>query len=302
MDGCKEHNIEAAECCVPHGSYLVNLAHPDEERKKQAYDAFLDDLTRCHKTGIKYYNFHPGNSAATTREGGIKLIAEAINKAHKDPATGSVMPLLETMATLGNTIGGQFQDIADIIEHVEDKDRVGVCLDTCHVFAAGYDLRTPEAYEKTMTEFDDIIGLKYLKALHVNDSKAPLSSFRDLHARIGTGYLGLRSFHNLVNDKRLHGLPMVLETPIDKKDENGKKFEDKTVWAREIKMLEQLVDMDIECEQFKKWEAEFFEEGVGERERIGEQVKKKAEKDAKPKKKRGKKVESEDEAEEDDDE
>ena len=299
IDGCKHHNIEAAECCVPHGSYLVNLAHPDEERKKQAYDAFLDDLIRCHKTGIRYYNFHPGNAAATTREEGIKLIADAINKAHKDPATGTVMPLLETMATMGNTIGGQFQDIAEIIGHVEDKERVGVCLDTCHVFAAGYDLRTPEAYQRTMKEFDETIGLKYLKALHVNDSKAPLYSFRDLHARIGTGYLGLRAFHNLVNDQRLHGLPMVLETPIDKKDENGKKFEDKSVWAREIKMLEQLVGMDTESEQFKKWEKELHEEGTSERERIGEQVKKKADKDAKPKKKRGKKqVESEDEDEE----
>lgn len=292
IDGCKNHNVDAAECCVPHGSYLVNLAHPDEERKKQAYDSFLDDLTRCHKAGIKYYNFHPGNAAATTRDEGIKLIAEAINKAHRDPATGTVVPLLETMATLGNTIGGQFKDIADIIEHVDDKDRVGVCLDTCHVFAAGYDLRTPVAYEKTMTEFDEIIGLKYLKALHINDSKAPLSSFRDLHARIGTGYLGLRSFHNIVNDERLHGLPMVLETPVDTKDENGKKFEDKSIWAREIKMLEQLVDMDIESEQFKKWETELAKEGISERERIGEQVKKKTEKEAKPTKKRGKKAES----------
>ncbi|KAK7183386.1 apurinic endonuclease, partial [Paraphaeosphaeria sporulosa] len=299
MDGCKHHNIDAAECCVPHGSYLVNLAHPDEERKKQAYDSFHDDLTRCHKAGIKYYNFHPGNAAATTREGGIKLIAEAINKVHKDPATGAVVPLLETMATLGNTIGGQFKDIADIIELVEDKERVGVCLDTCHVFAAGYDLRTPEAYERTMKEFEDTIGLKYLKALHVNDSKAPLYSFRDLHARIGTGYLGLAAFHHLVNDKRLHGLPMVLETPIDKKDENGKKFEDKSVWAREIKMLEQLVDMDIESDEFKKMEAELHEEGSSERERIGDQVKKRAEKAA-PKKKGKKKVESEDEADEED--
>ncbi|KAJ4347202.1 DNA-(apurinic or apyrimidinic site) lyase [Didymosphaeria variabile] len=303
IDGCKNHSIDASECCVPHGSYLVNLAHPDEERKKQAYDSFHDDLTRCHKAGIKYYNFHPGNAGATTREGGIELIAEAINKAHEDPATGAVVPLLETMATLGNTIGGQFKDIAEIIELVEDKHRIGVCLDTCHVFAAGYDLRTPEAYERTMKEFDETIGLKYLKALHVNDSKAPLYSFRDLHARIGTGYLGLRAFHNLVNDERLHGLPMVLETPIDKKDENGKKFEDKSVWAREIKMLEQLVGMDVESDEFKKWEADLHEEGASERERVGEQVKKREEKNAKPKKKRGKKkAESEDEDEDDDEE
>ncbi|KAF2445335.1 AP endonuclease [Karstenula rhodostoma CBS 690.94] len=300
IEGCTNHGVDAAECCIPHGSYLVNLAHPDEERKKQAYESFHDDLTRCHKAGIKYYNFHPGNTAATTCEGGIKLIAEAINKAHQDPATGTVVPLLETMATLGNTIGGQFKDIANIIELVEDKERVGVCLDTCHVFAAGYDLRTPEAYDRTMKEFDDTIGLKYLKALHVNDSKAPLYSFRDLHARIGTGYLGLAAFHNLVNDERLHGLPMVLETPIDKKDENGKKIEDKSVWAREIKMLEQLVGMDIESAEFKKLEAELHEEGSSERERIGDQVKKRADKNAAPKKKRGKKkVESEDEADED---
>ncbi|KAJ4303553.1 DNA-(apurinic or apyrimidinic site) lyase [Kalmusia sp. IMI 367209] len=298
VDGCKNHSIEVADCCVPHCSYLVNLAHPDEDRIKQAYAAFHDDLTRCHKLGIKLYNFHPGNAGSTTRKGGIKLIAEAINKAHRDPETGTVTPLLETMATLGNTIGGTFKDIADIIELVENKDRIGVCLDTCHIFAAGYDLRTPEAYAKTMQEFDETIGLKYLKALHVNDSKAPLSSFRDLHARIGTGYLGLRAFHNIVNDQRLHGLPMVLETPIDVKDENGKTKEDKSVWAREIKMLEQLVDMDMESEQFKKWESELYEEGTGERERVGDQVKRRAEKNASPKKKKGKKkVGSEDEAE-----
>jgi AP endonuclease-1 len=302
LDGCKHHSIEVGDCCLPHGSYLVNLAHPDEERKKQAYDSFHDDLTRCHKLGIKLYNFHPGNANATTRENGIRLIADAINKAHKDRETGSVIPVLETMASLGNTIGGTFEDLAAIIEHVEDKERVGVCLDTCHVFAAGYDLRTPEAYAETMSKFDEVIGLKYLKALHINDSKAPLSSHRDLHARIGTGYLGLRAFHNIVNDERLHGLPMVLETPIDSKDENGKKIEDKSIWAREIKMLEKLVGMDVEAEEFKKWEADLFKEGAGERERIGDQVKRKTEKDATPKKKRGKKQKVESEVEDEDDE
>lgn len=301
IDGCQKHGIHPGECCVPHGSYLVNLAHPDEDRKKQAYDSFYDDLTRCHKLGIKLYNFHPGNANATTREGGIKLIAEAINKAHKDPETGEVITLLETMASLGNTIGGTFKDIADIIELVENKDRVGVCLDTCHIFAAGYDLRTPKAYAETMKKFDEIIGLEYLKAFHINDSKAPLASYRDLHARIGTGYLGLRAFHNIVNDERLHGLPMVLETPIDVTDENGKKVEDKSIWAREIKMLEKLVGMDVKSQEFKKWETDLAAEGASERKRIGDQVKRKAEKDSTPKKKRGKKmkVESEDEAEED---
>lgn len=294
--GCKEHGIDVAECCVPHGSYLVNLAHPDAERKKQAYDSFLNDLVRCHTLGIKLYNFHPGNANATTREEGIRLIAENLNEAHKDPTSGDVVTLLETMASLGNTIGGTFADLAEIIELVEDKERVGVCLDTCHVFAAGYDLRTPKAYAATMEEFDKVIGLKYLKALHVNDSKAPLSSYRDLHARLGTGYLGLSAFHNIVNDKHLHGLPMVLETPIDTTDENGKKIEDKGIWAREIKMLENLVGMDVESDEFKDLAVKLQAEGTGERERIADQVDRKTAKDAKPKKvTKKKKAESEDE-------
>jgi AP endonuclease-1 len=287
---------------VPHGSYLVNLAHPDAERKKQAYDSFLNDLTRCHTLGIRLYNFHPGNSNATTREAGIRNIAANINEAHNDPTSGEVVTVLETMASQGNTIGGTFADLAAIIDLVDNKDRVGVCLDTCHVFAAGYDIRTPEAYSATMAEFDKVIGLKYLKALHINDSKAPLFSNRDLHARIGTGYLGLRAFHNVVNDERLHGLPMVLETPIDGVDENGKKTEDKSIWAREIKMLESLVGMDVDSREFKELEAELQEEGVDERKRVGEQVDRKKAKDAKPKKAKGKKkakVETEDEEEDD---
>ena len=295
INGCKDHKIEVGDCCLPHGSYLVNLAHPDAERKKQAYDCFQNDLVRCNKLGIRLYNFHPGNANATTREEGIKLIAENLNRAHADPATGSVITVLETMASLGNTIGGTFEDIAAIISHVTDKSRVGVCLDTCHVFAAGYDLRTPSSYAEVMQKFDDIIGLKYLMALHVNDSKAPLASYRDLHARIGTGYLGLRAFHNLVNDERVHGLPMVLETPVDSVDANGKKFEDKAIWAREIKMLERLVGMDVEGEVFKGLEKSLYEQGEGERERIGDQVERKKVKDAKPKVVRKKKVKDEDE-------
>jgi AP endonuclease-1 len=295
IDGCKSHNIEVGDCCLPHGSYLVNLAHPDPERKKQAYDSFQNDLVRCDKLGIKLYNFHPGNANATTREEGIKLIAENLNRAHEDPATGSVITVLETMASLGNTIGGTFEDIAAIISHVKNKDRVGVCLDTCHVFAAGYDLRSPESYAEVMTKFDSVIGLNYLRALHVNDSKAPLASYRDLHARIGTGYLGLRAFHNLVNDTRLHGLPMVLETPVDSVGEDGKKFEDKSIWAREIKLLEKLVGMDVESDEFKDLEKTLHEQGNGERERIGDQVERKKVKDAKPKAARKKKVKDEDE-------
>ena len=123
IEGCKKHGIDAASCGLPHGSYLMNLAHPEEARKKQAYDCFLDDLSRCNTLGIKLFNFHPGNSNASTRETGIATIAENINRAHKDPSSGDVIPVLETMASLGNTIGGTFKDIADIIKLVEDKDR-----------------------------------------------------------------------------------------------------------------------------------------------------------------------------------
>jgi AP endonuclease-1 len=187
------------------------------------------------------------------------------------------------MATLGNTIGGTFKDIAEIINLVDNKDRVGVCLDTCHVFAAGYDLRTPETYTETMKKFDKEIGLEFLKALHVNDSKAPFFSNRDLHARIGTGYLGLRAFHNLVNDERLHGLPMVLETPVDVVGEDGKKFEDKSIWAREIKMLEKLVGMDVESTEFKELEAKLHKEGEAQRKETGDAFERKQAKTTKSK-------------------
>ncbi len=222
--------------------------------------------------GIRLYNFHPGNANATSHEEGIRLIAESINQAHQDKATGNVVPLLETMASLGNTIGGTFADIGAIIALVRDKSRVGVCLDTCHVFAAGYDLRTPEAYESTMERFDRDIGLKYLKAFHINDSKAPLGSHRDLHANIGTGYLGLRAFHSLVNDERFVNVPMILETPVSAVSEDGKKIEDKGIWAREIKLLERLLGMDVETNDFKELEIKLQKQGKLERERIGGQV------------------------------
>jgi len=302
---CDKHGVKPDSTCVPHGSYLVNLAHPDPDRAKQAYESFSDDLKRCAKLGIQLYNFHPGNCASCTREEAIGNIAGHLNRAHKDPATGSVITLLETMTTGANTIGTRFEDLAAIIEKVEDKSRVGVCLDTCHVFAAGYDLRTPEAFAATMQKFEDVIGLEYLKALHVNDSKAPFHSSRDLHARIGTGYLGLRAFHNLVNDPRLWNLPMILETPIGVKGEDGKTVEDKGIWAREIKMLEQLVGMNFESKEFKDMEEGLWKEGEGERERVGGQVERRKVKDLEKWKKgagkgRGKRVKSEEVVEEED--
>jgi AP endonuclease-1 len=217
------------------------------------------------------------------------------------------------MAGSGNVVGSTWEDLRDIIALVEDKDRVGVCIDTCHAFAAGHDLRTPEAFKRTFDSFDEIVGAKYLKAFHrkfqtkdhpntfcitipltrsVNDSKAPLGSNRDLHANIGTGFLGLRAFHNVMNNDAFCGMPMVLETPIDRKDEKtGKMIEDKQVWADEIKLLESLIGMDPEGGEFRKLEEELQARGAAERKRIQEQVDKKAEKDAKKAEKDAKKAE-----------
>ena len=288
---CEEHKFDAAKYVLPHGSYLVNLAQADPEKADQAYTCFLDDLQRCEALGIKLYNFHPGNTGAHPRPEAIKRIAAQLNKAHE--ATNTVVTVLENMAGSGNVIGSTWEDLRDIIALIEDKSRVGVCIDTCHSFAAGYDLRLPEAFKESMDSFADVVGMPYLKALHLNDSKAPLSSHRDLHANIGTGFLGLRAFHNVVNFAPFQDLPMVLETPIDKKGPDGKVIEDKGVWAAEIKMLEGLIGADPESEEFRKMEERLQNVGAEERKKYQSQVDKKQQntidsmfKKASPKKKR----------------
>lgn len=185
------------------------------------------------------------------------------------------------MAGQGNVIGGRFEDLRDIIALVDDKARVGVCLDTCHAFAAGYDLRAPTAFATTVREFDAVVGLPYLRAFHLNDSKAPLASHRDLHANIGTGFLGLCAFHNVMNHALFQGLPMVLETPIDAKGPDGKTVENKQIWADEIKLLESLVGMDPDGPEFAALEARLRAQGESERSKIQTQVDNKAVKDAK---------------------
>jgi AP endonuclease 1 len=275
----KQHSYDARKHILPHGSYLVNLAQADAAKATQAFDAFLDDLQRCEALGITLYNFHPGSTGGAPMASACARIAAQLNKAHK--ATSSVVTLLENMCGSGNVVGGRFEDLRDIIALVDDKSRVGVCIDTCHAFAAGYDLRTPEAFEKTMAEFDSIVGMEYLKAFHINDSKAPFGSHRDLHANIGTGFLGLRAFHNIMNHEPFQGMPMVLETPIDEKGPDGKTVENKQVWADEIKLLESLIGMGVESATFKEKEQELHAKGASERQRVQEQVDKKAEKDTK---------------------
>ena len=287
LAACKEHNYDAGRHCLPHGSYLVNLAQPDKAKNDQAYDNFVDDLRRCEALGIMLYNFHPGAAVAGSgsREAALGRIAEGLNRAHRDTAPSRVVTVIENMAGGGTTVGNKFEDLAAIIEQIDDKERVGVCIDTCHAFAAGYDLRTPEAFDKVVAEFDRVVGLKYLRAVHLNDSKAPFDSRRDVHANIGTGFLGLRAFHSLVNCDAFADMPIVLETPIERTGPDGKEFEDKQVWADEIKLLESLIGMDAESDEFKAKEKELQDEGTKSRKRLQEQVDKRAAKGVKKQKK-----------------
>lgn len=282
-----QHGYDARKHVLPHGSYLVNLAQADAAKAAQAYDSFVDDLRRCEALGIGLYNFHPGSAGAGAggMEAACARIAEQLNRAHRATQGGgggsAVVTLLENMSGSGNVVGSRFEELRDIIARVDDKARVGVCLDTCHAFAAGYDLRSAEAFARTMAEFDRVVGLRYLRALHLNDSKAPLGSRRDLHANVGTGFLGLRAFHNVMNHAPLQGLPMVLETPIDEKGPDGRAVENKQIWADEIKLLESLIGMDPESAEFKEKEEALQAKGAAERKKIQEQVDKKAGKDAK---------------------
>ncbi|KAK0733460.1 xylose isomerase-like protein [Lasiosphaeria miniovina] len=283
----KQHGYDGTQHILPHGSYLINLAQADAAKADQAYGNFIDDLERCEALGIRLWNFHPGSTGGDSMEAAVARIAAQLNKAHK--ATKSVVTVLENMCGSGNVVGSRFEELRDIINLVDDKSRVGVCIDTCHAFAAGYDLRSPDAFAATVAEFDDVVGLKYLRAFHLNDSKAPFGSHRDLHANIGTGFLGLRAFHSIVNHAPFQNLPMVLETPIDEKGPDGKTVENTQIWADEIKLLEGMIGQDAESAEFEARAAELQAKGTAERAKIQDQVDKKTEKDAK-KGTRGKKA------------
>ena len=196
-----------------HSSYLINLASPDESLATRSFDGLKIEMERCEVLKIPSLVMHPGSHVGTGEETGMKVIAERINRLFHALDDNHVTLLLEATAGQGSNLGYSFEQLAYMIDRVENKAQIGVCIDTCHIFAAGYDLRSPVAYRKTMKQFDEVVGLERLKIVHVNDSKKELGSKRDRHEHIGKGYIGLDGFRNVVNDKRLKNVPLILETP-----------------------------------------------------------------------------------------
>ncbi|KAJ3767089.1 AP endonuclease [Lentinula raphanica] len=221
---------------LPHGSYLINLGNPDAEKRERSYECFLDDLQRCDLLGLELYNFHPGSTVGLVDPStSMTHIADCINRSHKDTPGSKVVVVLENMAGSGNVIGSDFAHLGEIINQVEDKSRVGVCLDTCHMFAAGYDIRTKEGWNSTVESFDSHVGLKYLRGMHLNDSKTQVGSKKDRHDNIGVGHLSIQTFALILTDPRMQDIPLVLETPSH---EGSSKNWD--VWIKEIEVLNAL--------------------------------------------------------------
>ena len=220
---CDKHGYQP-EQILPHDSYLINLGHPEAEPLEKSRSAFIDELQRCEQLGLCYLNFHPGSHLRKVdEETCLNTIAESINIALDQ--TSGVTAVIENTAGQGSNMGNRFEHLAHIIDRVEDKNRVGVCLDTCHTFASGYDLRDRADCEATFTDFESTVGFQFLKGMHLNDSKVEYASRKDRHHSLGMGEIGLEVFRYIMSDDRFRGIPMVLETI------------DETIWAEEIQML-----------------------------------------------------------------
>lgn len=196
-----------------HSCYLINLASPDPVINQKSRLALLDEIRRAEKLRIPYIVIHPGSHKGSGEKTGLKAIAAGLNWVLQETPNSAVKIVLESTAGQGNSLGYKFEHLAEIMELVNAKERTGVCLDTCHMFAAGYDITTKQIYEATINEFDKIIGLERILAWHLNDSRYPLGSRRDRHHHIGQGLIGLEAFRLILNDDRFDSLPMVLETP-----------------------------------------------------------------------------------------
>ena len=214
----------AASQILPHDSYLITLGHPDEDGLHTSRESFFEEMHRCELLGLDRLNFHPGSHLnRISAEGSLDRIAESINMALE--RTKGVTAVIENTAGQGSNLGFDFAHLAYIIDRVEDKSRVGVCLDTCHSFAAGYDLRTKEACDKTFEEFDRIVGFNYLRGMHLNDAMRPLGSRIDRHSPLGEGEIGWECFRYIMEDSRFDNIPLILETPNEE------------LWSEEIAKL-----------------------------------------------------------------
>ena len=214
----------AASQILPHDSYLINLGHPDEDGLQKSRESFFEEMRRCELLGLDRLNFHPGSHLnRISTEGSLDRIAESINMALE--RTSGVTAVIENTAGQGSNLGFDFEHLAYIIDRVEDKSRVGVCIDTCHSFAAGYDLRTKEACDNTFAEFDRIVGFNYLRGMHLNDAMRPLGSRIDRHSPLGEGEIGWECFRYIMEDSRFDNIPLILETPNEE------------IWSEEIAKL-----------------------------------------------------------------
>ncbi|WP_024954894.1 deoxyribonuclease IV [Sulfurospirillum arcachonense] len=217
-----------AKHILPHDSYLINLGHPEVEKREKSLSAFIDEIKRCEQLGIDRLNFHPGSHLKLISEDNcLELISESMNEALRQ--TNGVKLVVENTAGQGSNLGYKMEHLGFLMQNSCDKERVGVCIDTCHLFVSGYDFRSPKTYEETMLKFDTIVGFKYLMGMHLNDSKPELGSRVDRHDSIGKGKLGLEAFELIMNDDRIDDIPMVLETIDD------------TIWGQEIELLYSLV-------------------------------------------------------------
>ena len=225
---CEAHQIDINNI-LPHDSYLINLGHPEREKLKKSRNAFIEEMSRCEQLNLTKLNFHPGSHLKQVDEGVcLNLISESINIALDK--TESVTAVIENTAGQGSNMGYRFEHLATIIDGVEDKTRVGVCIDTCHAFAGGYDLSTYESAHNVFNEFDKIIGFKWLKGMHLNDSKKKLGSRVDRHQSIGKGEIGMEAFRFILQDPRFNNIPLILETI------------DSSIWEQEIIMLRELAN------------------------------------------------------------
>ena len=213
---------------LPHDSYLINLGHPDAEKREKSLSAFIDELQRCEQLGLDRLNFHPGSHLKLiSEENCLELINESMNEAIKQ--TNKVKLVVENTAGQGSNLGYQMEHLGYLMQNSCDKERVGVCIDTCHLFVSGYDFRSEKTYKETMEKFANIVGFEYLMGMHLNDSKPDLGSRVDRHHSIGEGKIGLDAFKFIMNDDRIDDIPMVLETI------------DESIWAQEIELLYSLI-------------------------------------------------------------